>query len=379
MLMHVVLVTASNLRAAARRPASTLALVLSAAVVAGVTTCMASLARGLHQQFASAGAPHRALVLQEAAAVVVEGALSTEQVEFIHQVAEGAGIDRIVNATARLVGKNGGPPESVRVQGITPQGVRMHPNIRIVQGRMFEAGRHEVGAGVNATAVFRGTDIGDRLTLAIGEFKIVGTFESGDHLDSRFLTDADTAFGNWCNAVVVDLPSAGAFDAFRAALNAHTTLDFGVRRESEYYEELGHLRSEALREIGLLLGATMAVGGIFCSANVMLSTVASRRSEIATLRAIGFPSATIAASVLLETLAMVVVGAASGAAVSWALLDGALVREGGSSSTTFNPVFDAWTLGHGLLWVVAVMAAGGAFATRRTLARPIGNDLASLD
>lgn len=57
----------------------------------------------------------------------------------------------------------------------------------------------------------------------------------------------------------------------------------------------------------------------------MLAAVASRTSEIATLRAIGFPSATITASILLETVAMVamvVAGATSGTAVSWALLGG---------------------------------------------------------
>ena len=265
------------------------------------------------------------------------------------------------------------------MRGITPDGLRMYPNIRVVRGRMFETGRHEVVAGVRTASVFRGSGIGDRLALAIGEFEIVGAFESGDHLESLFLADADTAFGRWSNAMAVDLASPEAFDDFKAAVDGHSTLEFSVRRESEYYEELGHLRSEVFREVGLLLGAIMAIGGIFCSTNVMLATVASRRSEIATLRAIGFPSATIAASILLETLTTVVVGVASGAAVSWVLLDGALVREGGSASTTFSPVFDAWTFGHGLLWVIAAMAAGGAFAIRRALRRPIGNDLTSAD
>lgn len=382
MLMQVALLTTSNLRAAASRPASALTLVLGAAVVAGVTTAMASLARGLYQEFADAGAAHRALVLQKDAEMMFGGALSSEQVDFVYQAAgatQSAGIDRIANSRARLVGKDGGPPEHVFVLGITPHGVRMRPNIRIVRGRMFETGRHEAVVGVNAASVFRGAGIGDRLSLTIGELEIVGMFESEDHLDSLFLVDADTGFGRWCNAVVVDLASPESFDAFRKALEGHPTLEFNVRRESDYYEELAGVRSATLREIGLLLGVVMAIGGIFCSTNVSIAAVTSRRSEIATLRAIGFPSATIAASILLETLAMVVAGAASGAGASWALLEGALVREGGSSSTSFNPVFDAWTFGHGLLWVMAIMASGGAFAIRRALARPIGNDLAAID
>ena len=382
MLMRLALLTGSNLRAAASRPASTLTLVLGAAVVAGVTTSMASLARGLYQQFADAGAPNRALVLQKNAVVIEGGVLTPEQTEFVHQVAgamQAAGTDRIAYSSARLVGKNAGPPELVLVRGITPDGVRMRPNIRVTRGRMFDSGRHEAVAGVNAAAVFRDVGIGDRLALSLGDVEIVGTFETGDHLDSLFLVDADTLFGKRSNAVAVELASPEAFDAFRAALHGHSTMEFDVRRESEYYEELAMHRSGVFREIGLLLGAIMAIGGVFCSANVMVATVTGRRSEIATLRAIGFPSATIAVSILIETLAIVAAGAASGAATSWAFLDGALVHEGGSLSTSFRPVFDTWTFGHGLLWVIAAMAAGGALAIRLALARPIGNDLVAVN
>ena len=121
MLMRLALLTGSNLRAAASHPASTLTLVLGAAVVAGVTTSMASLARGLYQQFADAGSPNRALVLQKNAVVIEGGLLTPEQVEFVHQVAgamQAAGTDRIAYSSARLVGKNAGPPELVRVRGI---------------------------------------------------------------------------------------------------------------------------------------------------------------------------------------------------------------------------------------------------------------------
>ena len=382
MLMQVALLTASNLRAAASRPASALTLILGAAVVAGVTTSMASLARGLYQEFADSGAPSRALVLPKGAEVIRGGLLSPEQVEFVYQVAgaaRGAYVDRIVISSARLLGKQGGRPEFVAVRAITPDGVNMRPDLRIVRGRMLEAGRLEAVAGVHATALFRDADIGDQILLDQGEIDIVGTFQSGDHLDSAFLVDADALFGRRCTAMTVDLASPDAFDAFREALDGHARLEFNVRRESEYYEQMAQLRSGDLREIGLLLGVIMAIGGIFCSTNVSIAAVTSRRSEIATLRAIGFPSATIAASILLETLAMVVVGAASGATASWAFLDGALVREGGFSSTSFNPVFDAWTFSHGLLWVIAIMVSGAIFAVRRALARPMGNDLTAID
>lgn len=177
--------------------------------------------------------------------------------------------------------------------------------------------------------------------------------------------------------MVVDLRSPDSFDDFRAALEAHPTVDYGVGRESEYLDALAWTRSEVFREIGMLLGAIMTVGGVFCSVNVMLSAVAGRRSEIATLRAVGFPTSNIAASILLETLVLVAIGAGMGVAVSWVLLDGVLVQEGGSRSISFRPEYDARVLFHGVVWPTALMVSGALFAIRRALRRPVQQDLAA--
>ncbi len=256
----------------------------------------------------------------------------------------------------------------------------MRPTIRIVRGRMFERGRYEVVAGAHATALFRGADIGDRLAFALGYLDVVGVFESGDQQDSAFLVDADTIFGGrLTNAMVVNLGDDELFGPFRAALQAHPALTFGVQREDEYLENQASIRTKVFREIGLVVGALMALGGVFCSMNVMMAAVAGRRSETAMLQAIGFPRSEIAVSILLETLILVAVGAGFGSVTSWLLLDGALVREGGSASIAFQPVFDGWTLLHGLLWVVALMSAGSLLAIRRALRNAIHGDLAAAD
>lgn len=382
MLTAVVLLTAANLRAALRQPAGTVTLMLSAAVVVGATTSMAALARGLYAQLAGAGSPDRAVVLESGARAVVGSVLSAQHVEFVYQAAGAArasGVDRLVVAGARLVGKHGGVPELVAIRGITPEGLEMRPDFRVEQGRMFETGRYEAVAGAHASTLFRNAGVGDRLTFGLGHLEIVGTFETGDHLDSVFLVDADTVFGRRCQAMVVDLDSAESFNDFEAALLAHPTLDFGMRRESDYFEEQAWIRSEVFREVGLALGAIMAIGGVFCTMNVMVSAVAMRRSETATLRAVGFAGSQVAAAALLEAVAIVVVGAVAGAVASWVLLDGVVVREGGSYSVSFRPVYDVWTLGHGVLWAILLMFGGGLFATRRMLRDPIRHGLAAAE
>ncbi|MDE0224448.1 MAG: ABC transporter permease [Gammaproteobacteria bacterium] len=378
--MRIALLTATNLAAAVRRPAATLTIVLAAAVVVGVTTSMAALARGLYLQFLVAGSEDRALVLEGDARRIGQSILTSEQVEFVYQAAgasEAINVDRIAIAGAHLAARDAGAPELVEIRGVTPEGLRMRPNIRMLTGRMFESGRHQAVAGAHATELFRDARVGDRITFALGELAIVGTFESGDRLDSVFLVDAGTIFGRRCHAMVVDLGSPDSFDDFRAALEAHPTFDYGVHRESDHLDALAWTRSEVFLEIGVLLGAIMTIGGVFCSTNVTLSAVAGRRSEIATLRAVGFPTSDIAASTLLETLLLVAIGAAMGVAGSWALLDGVLVREGGSRSISFRPEYDARAILHGVFWSAAFMVSGALFAIWRALRRPVPEDLAA--
>jgi len=261
-LTRIALLTASNLRAALARPASTVTLLLGAAAVVGVTTSMAALGRGLYMQLSDVAAPNRALVMESGVEGIWGGRLTEAQVGFVYQAAGAAGVDRVAYATARLVGRNGGAPELVRVQGITQEGLRMRSHMRLVKGRMFEPGRHEAVAGTHASETFRGAQVGDRLDLSHVVLQIVGTFETGDYLDSVFLVDAEAVFGKWCNAMLVDLESPAAFDDFRAAVQEHPTLEFGVHREAEYLEALAWTRTEVFRDVGIALGLLMAVGGV---------------------------------------------------------------------------------------------------------------------
>ena len=377
-LVRLALLTISNLRAALGRPAPLLTLMLCAAAIVGVATALAATVRGLSLQLTDAGGMGRAIVLEEGAASIRESGLTSGQIAYVHQTAGSHAIDKVGITYARLAGKGNAPPDSVPIRGITPEGLTMRPTIRIVRGRMFERGRYEVIAGTHAAALFRGADIGDRLAFVLGYLDLVGVFESGDQLDSMFLVDADTIFGGrLTNAMVVDLGVAESFGVFCAALQAHPTLTFGVHREDEYLESQASIRTKVFREIGLVVGALMALGGAFCSMNVMMAAVAGRRSETAMLQAIGFPRSEIAASILLETLIIVAVGAGWGSVASWLLLDEALVREGGSASIAFRPVFDGWALLHGLLWVVALMSAGSLLAIRRALRHTLHTDLAT--
>ena len=85
-----------------------------------------------------------------------------------------------------------------------------------------------------------------------------------------------------------------------------------VLREPEYYAKQAKVLSTLIDVLGYTVAGFMAVGATFGALNCMYSAIASRQVEIATLRAIGFGSAPVVVSVMIEALLLALVGGAVG-------------------------------------------------------------------
>jgi putative ABC transport system permease protein len=77
-----------------------------------------------------------------------------------------------------------------------------------------------------------------------------------------------------------------------------------------------------MRGAGSVLGLLMGIGAVFGALNTMYTAVASRRAEIATLRAIGFGGTPVLISVMVEALLLALVGGCVGAAIAYFGFDG---------------------------------------------------------
>ncbi len=81
----------------------------------------------------------------------------------------------------------------IAVRGTTETGFVVHPEWRIVAGRMFRSGLKEIVAGAGAAAEFEGLAVGDDVVLGGTRWKIVGHFTSnGDSHESEMLADEPT-------------------------------------------------------------------------------------------------------------------------------------------------------------------------------------------
>jgi len=344
------------------------------------------MATGLNRAFENTGDPSRAIVLHKAA--TSEG-FSSINIDWVGTIEDAPGVLRGPNAAAAaspeyVVGVNlpkrsDGVEAGITLRGIGAAAFLVHPEWRIVTGRMFKPGLREVIVGSAASAEFAGIDIGSQVELGSSLWTVVGRFDSGgDSHDSEILADARTLMSafNWpaYSSDTVRLDSPVSFDRFRHALLANSSLDVDVLHEQDYYGGQAKQVTSLLYLVSRVVGAIMAIGAIFTALNTLYAAVAARTAEIATLRAIGFGPSGVVVSVLAEALLLSLLGALLGAAVAWLLFNGnALSTNGGQfgSDVSFRLRVGPSLLVVGIAWACAIGLLGGLFPAIRAARLPI--------
>jgi len=267
---------------------------------------------------------------------------------------------------------------------VSPDVLVLRPELKLLSGRLFRAGLHELIAGRAARDLYAGLDVGRKLRFGPNEWTVVGTFDSGGGAhDSELLADADTVLSAYqrttFNSVIVQLAGADGFERLSKALEKEPTLSVLVRRESQYYEQQSQGFASLLRLIAHIVGTVMAIGAVFAALNTMYSAVASRTVEIATLRAIGFGSLPVVISVITEALLLALLGAVLGAGVAWLLFDGntvsTLAGGTGLAQVVFRLRIDAALIAIGIVWACVVGLVGGLLPAMRAARLPVATAL----
>ena len=207
----------------------------------------------------------------------------------------------------------------------------------MVEGRRFEPGLQEVIVGADALALFEGVSIGSNVRFRGSDWTIVGVFETGDAHDSELWVDlatAQAAFGRTgVSSVLVQLESADRFDAFAETLKDDPRLNVDVEREREHFSSQSEQFATLIGVLATVVGIIMGLGALFAALNTMYSAVSTRTTEIATLRALGFGSLPVTVSVIVESMALALLGGVAGAAISWLLFNGYSVSTLGAGFT----------------------------------------------
>ncbi len=369
-------------------------IVIGVGGVVAVIVSVMSMAGGLRKVFTDTGRADRAIVVNEGATsegvstLTVEAVTTIENAPGIKRTAHGEALASAeVMVAASVPRRSNGTPASISVRGVAPAAALIRPELKIVSGRMFRPGLHELIVGQAARRQFSGIEVGDHLRLRADQWTVVGVFSSaGDLHESELMTDAKTLMSAFerslFSAVTVQLSSADRFGSFESALTKDPTLSVEVTREPDYYARQSRSAATLMYRAAVLVGLLMTLGAVLAAFNTMYSVVRARTSEIATLRAIGFAGAGAALSVLGEAILLSILGGAAGALLAWALFNGnTLSTLGGfyDNQIVFQVHIDLEILAAGVLLGCLVGLVGGLPPALRAARLPVVDALRALE
>jgi putative ABC transport system permease protein len=381
-------ITAINLRSIPERIGTSLVICVGIAGVVAVLITVLAMATGLQDTMSNAARDDRVIVLRtgstaEALSTVSRDDLvAIEAAPGIHSTADGKrGISPEVLVSVNLPRKDTGQLSALSIRGLTPVGPSVRPEIQLLEGRMFATGVHEIIVGKSAHDQFAHLDVGDTAKFHNGTWKVVGIFSSGGGVqESEAMTDANTLMSaaqrTVFSAATVWLESPAAFEAFKAAVKSDPTLKVDVETETEYYAGQSKRVGALLKLVATTVGGIMAVGALFGALNTMYSAVSTRTVEIGTLRAIGFGAVPVVVSVLVEALALALIGAAAGGAIAWLLFNGNAFSTGGTlGQIALRLHVSASLIGVGIIWATVIGLLGGLFPAIRAARTSVADAL----
>jgi putative ABC transport system permease protein len=280
-----------------------------------------------------------------------------------------------------------GTEANVPLRGVQPQAFAVHDRVKIVQGRRFETGRNEIIVGSGAERQFVGLEVGRTLKWGENEWTVVGVFEAGGTIaESELWCDVavlQPAYrrGESFQSVYVRLDSPEGFQAFKDALTTDPRLDVRVVRESEYWAEQSTALRGIVQSLGTLIAGLMGVGAVFGALNTMYSSVAARRREIATLRAVGFGGVPVVASVLVEAVLLGLAGGVLGGSLAYLAFNGyqtSTINWQSFSQVAFSFAVTPALVVQGIVYSIVMGLVGGIFPAVRAARLPIATALREL-
>ena len=392
-LAQTVAVSSLSIRTISQRLSSSAVAVVGIAGVVIVFVAVLSIAEGFRAAMTEAGSPSRAVVMRSGADSEMTSAIGGPDVDVIRQ-APGIRLEGnrpLVAADLYVIvdlnKRSSGTPANVPLRGIEPAALQVRDEIKIVDGRTFRFGTNEAVVGRSANRQFAGVDVGSEFRSGELTLKIVGQFTSGGSVaeteiwcDSRLIQGVYRR-GNSYQSVLARLESPASFDTFRNWLTTNPQLNLQVRRETEYYAAQSTVMTSLIRGIGYTIAALMGIGAIFGAILTMYTAVATRTREIATLRALGFNTASVLVSVLAESFALAALGGLAGGAAAYLAFNG--YETSTMNFQTFSQVAFAFAvtpslLVQGLVYAMAMGLVGGLLPAIRAARLPISAALREL-
>lgn len=208
---------------------------------------------------------------------------------------------------------------NVTVRGVSQQFDKLHPQIKIKEGRIFNPSLRELIVGDAVNKKYSGAQIGNTVKFAGDNWKIVGIFESGGSgFDSELWGDSDqllNAFhrGSSVSTITFKMNNINNFDQLSRVFETdRRLLQFTPEIERTYYEEQSQFLASFIRILGTFITVIFSFGAIIGAMITMYAAVANRTIEIGTMRSLGFSRTSILSAFLIESFLISMIGCAIG-------------------------------------------------------------------
>ena len=369
-----------NLASIPERLGLVLTIVIGVACAVGVLASMLAIGEGARRQAMGAVRADHVVLLSVGAQAPMQSSIARDvpatigDLPGIKRNAQGkpiavAQMMVYVQARDRASGKKIG----FAVLGVGPGITDYSPEFHLTSGRLFKPGLRELIASNVCAMRYADFARGDRRRMRGGDWEVVGNFDIG-HTGGNCIVFADAAVvlstfsrDNY-NQINVRLDSPERATELSNSIAANPALHIVAKSEAELTEEGTQQLNAILAFVAYFVGSIMAVAATLGAANSLYAVVDGRRRELATLRALGFRSFPIIASMMTEALLLSLPGALLGVALAWLLFNGLTASPFGMS---FQLAVTAPIAAIGICWALAMGLVGGVLPAVRAARVPV--------
>ena len=351
-------------------------------LVVAVFLCVLALVQGVTRTLSVTASDRNVLTMRVGAQAEMQSVITRDQADQIQAL---PGIER--NAAGKplvspelitlinIPREDGKTFSNVQVRGMAPIGVEIRPDVKIVDGRMFQTGSNEAIVSKNLSRRFASMRVGD--TLKTGSFRwvVVGLFDAaGSAYESEIWTDVSDlqqqTKRNIYSSVFVRAVDPEAASRYIETVKGDQRLKLEGKTERKYYDEQ-MITGAPIKALAFIVGIFTAIGASFGAMNTMYAQVSARTREIGTLRAIGFSRRSILLSFVLEALMLSLIGGVLGLVFTFLAFNLFLTKPTGTmnfrtfSEVLFNFRMTPPLVAGGLVFSLAMGILGGFFPAAR--------------
>jgi putative ABC transport system permease protein len=380
-----------NFRNVLVRWRATLATILGIGLVVAVFVLVQALAVGLEKSASNTGDPRNIMIVRKGSTAESTSMVSLAQFQIIRyweQIARDESGTPLVSADViTLISQpriDGRGEANVSVRGLTPVGMALRPQVKLISGRWFTPSKREVAVSRKMARRFAGFHVGDTFRTAGNTLTVVGEFDgSNSAFDSEVWMDADETRSLFdrqnYSSLLVRAANPQAGKEIISRIETDKRLPLLAEPEVKYY---GDQTSTALpiKILGNFLATAMSIGAVFAAMNTMYASVGSRTREIGTLRVLGFRRRTILAGFIIEGALLASIGGVLGCLLALPMhgVSTGTMSFNSFSETVFEFRITPWLAAKGIVFAVVVGVIGSLLPAIRASRLPVINALKSI-